>query len=638
MQNPPPLPILTDAARAELTRSGLNLIPQAISIFDADLRLVAGNRAYQVMFELPDTLLHPGTGFDETIRVLYERGEYGAVADIDAAVSARLAQARTFQPHYLERTRPNGQTISVEGAPLAEGGWIAVYTDITHTRRQEALLRARSAELSGQVLDHTERLAAANRALAATNAALEEMGRVLTQAEARTRQVTAMVPAHIAHVDAAMRYTFSNNQLAEVFPGSARRVVGLTVAEALGEANWARIAPHIRLALAGAPQVFEMTHEPSGRRVRIALTPDPAAEGAGVYVLSTDVSAEVQAREALTHAARRALAAQMTSGLAHDFGNLMTIILALQDRLGRAGLPAEALRDVEATTAAARRGTALLSGIAAMTAPRDVVPRPVELGSALSGLAAMAGPSLGEGVRLTLGLDLPEGPAMLDLGMVQDSLLNLILNARDALARQEGGGTITLSARAAGPWLTLAVEDDGPGFTPEALAQGTRPFFTTKPGQGTGLGLSTVYDQTKLAGGTLRLANTGRGARVTIRLPWRPVRPLMVLLVDDEPDIRARTRDLLTGMGHAVIEAGSLGEARGLLDLPGLGLVLSDIQLGDGFGTDLLAALPAGLPALLMTALPASDPQRLAAAVPVLQKPVDAGTLAARLTEIADAR
>ncbi|HRO14560.1 MAG TPA: PAS-domain containing protein, partial [Paracoccus sp. (in: a-proteobacteria)] len=306
-----------DDSRAELTRSGLNLIQQAISIFDADLRLALSNRPYQVMFDLPDELTRPGTGFAETIRYLVERGEYGPTDDIEQAIESRVAQARTFQPHYLERTRPDGSIVSVEGAPLSQGGWVAVYTDITAIRRTEQLLRARSAELSGQVLAHAERLSAANRQLAATNAALEEAKRILTETEAHTRQVVEMVPAHIAHMDAGYRYTFSNHQIGAVFPGVDPAVVGRTGDEMLGE-TFDRIRPHVDLALAGEPQVFEITHAGSGRRIRIALA--PGRGGGGVYVLSTDVTAEVQAREALTHGARRALAARMTSGLAHDFG------------------------------------------------------------------------------------------------------------------------------------------------------------------------------------------------------------------------------------------------------------------------------------------------------------------------------
>ncbi len=560
---------------------------------------------------------------------LAARGEYGPLDDVDAAVAQRVDQARTFQPHYMERQRPDGRTISVEGAPLSQGGWIAVYTDITHIKRQEALLRARSEELSEQVLAHAERLAAANRALAATNAALEEAKGILTRTEARTRQVTEMVPAHIAHMDGQYRYTFSNNQLGKVFPGTTPRVVGLHGRDVLGADTFARIRPHLDAAMAGQAQVFEITHPPSGRRIRIALTPDQGGKGA--YVLSTDVTAEVEAREALTHSARRALAAQMTSGLAHDFGNLLTIILGLQGRLAKSALPADAAADVQGTLAAAQRGAALLDRIGTITGPRALFPQPVDLPAQLDELAAMARPSLGPGVTLTVESHLPPGALLLDPGHLQDSLLNLLLNARDAMG---GAGTIRIVARRVSDWIDLTVTDSGPGFSPDALARATQPFFTTKAGQGSGLGLSMVYDQTKLSGGTLRLENAAEGgARVRIRLPWRRAVPRLTLLVEDDAAIRASVRQMLTGLGHAVIEADLLAEARALCDLPGLSLVLSDLQLGDGRGSDLAAT---GLPMLLMTALPADHPERTGQPCPVLTKPFAAADLAALLSRLPD--
>ncbi|MBV0891230.1 PAS-domain containing protein [Paracoccus sp. Z118] len=614
---------------SELTQSGLNLIAQAISIFDADLRLAVCNRPYQQMFDLPDRLTRFGTRFEDTIDYLVRRGEYGEVASIEEAVRVRVDQARTFQPHYIERTRPNGMVVSVEGAPLSQGGWVAVYTDITGIRRQETLLRARSEELSEQLLAHAERLSAANRALAASNAALREAKRIVTESEARTRQVTEMVPAHIAHVDRDYRYTFSNNQLGAVFPGAgtAGGIVGRAAPDLLGEETFSRIRPHLDCALAGQPQVFEMTHPPTGRRIRIAFNPDRA--GGGAYVLSTDVTAEVEAREALTHTARRAVAAQMTSGLAHDFGNLMTIILGLQGRLAKSDLAPAAAADVQATRAAAERGAALLNRIATITGPRSLTPQAVDLPELLGGLAAMARPSLGPGVELALACDLPPGPLLLDPGSLQDSLLNLLLNAHEAMA---GQGQIDLTARAAGDWIEITVRDSGPGFNGTTLKRATEPFFTTKAGQGWGLGLPMVYDQTKLAGGTLRLENApGRGARVRIRLPRRPATPRMTLLVDDDDRVRESVREMLTALGHAVIEAGSLAEARALTDLPGLSLILSDLQLGDGRGADLAGT---GLPLLLMTALPPDDPDRAGLAAPVLTKPFLAAELAAQLERL----
>ena len=608
---------------AELMRSGINLIGQALSIFDADLRLAVANHQYQAMFDLPDRLTRPGTSFEETIRYLVARGEYGPQDDPDQAVTLRVDQARAFQPHYFERQRANGRWIGVEGAPLGQGGWITVYTDITDIKRQEALLRARSAELSEQVLENAERLAATNRELAASNAALQEAQRVLTRIEARTRQVTEMVPAHIAHIDRDYRYSFSNRRLPSIFPGASDPIVGLTVEQALGASTWATLKPHIDATLSGEPQVFEITHPTSGRRIRIALTPDGAEHG--VYVLSTDVSAEVQAREALSHAGKRSLAAQLTSGMAHDFGNLLTIILGLQGRLAAQDLPQGAAEDVQATLAAARRGADLLNRLAQISGARDVSLQPTDLPALLRDLAVLARPSLGDGVVLDMRIDLQSDPLLLDPGALQDSALNLILNANAAMA---GPGRITLTARISGEWIELLVEDTGPGFTPEALRRGTEPFFSTKKGQGSGLGLSMVYDQTKLVGGTMRLENGDTGARVTLRLPLRPVSRQMVLLVEDDDTIRADARDMLIALGHAVIEAASLAEARALTDLPGLTLILSDIQLGDGLGLDLAADLPT----VLMTSLPPGDPLRERATGPVLTKPVTPARLATALS------
>ena len=139
-------------ATAQMTRAGLNLIQQALTIYDHTLRLAVCNRPFQTMFGLPEHLVTPGASFEETIRYLATTGEYGAVEDIDAFVQVRVDQARDFVPHYMERTRSNGRTISVEGSPLPQGGWVTVYTDITAARAQERLLRARSEVLSDQLL------------------------------------------------------------------------------------------------------------------------------------------------------------------------------------------------------------------------------------------------------------------------------------------------------------------------------------------------------------------------------------------------------------------------------------------------------------------------------------------------------
>jgi PAS domain-containing protein len=213
---------------AAMTSAGLNLIQQAMSIYDEDLKLVVCNRRFLEMFDIPEAHGRPGTNFKDTIRLLVERGEYGPVDDVDTAVAMRVEQARAFTPHYMERERANGRWISVEGSPLPQGGWVAVYTDITRTKRQEALLRTRSEALSDRVLNYAEDLAAANRELEATITALEEAKRQLAETEARTRQTTEMMPAHIAHVDRNRRYTFSNRKLSNVMPGRPAVLISKT--------------------------------------------------------------------------------------------------------------------------------------------------------------------------------------------------------------------------------------------------------------------------------------------------------------------------------------------------------------------------------------------------------------------------
>ncbi|MAU52758.1 MAG: hybrid sensor histidine kinase/response regulator [Roseovarius sp.] len=625
------------AERDAMTVAGLNLIQQALTIYDRDLRLAVCNRRFQEMFGLPDALATPGADFAATIRHLAARGDYGDVGDIDRFVAERVEIARAFEPHYMERTRANGRTISVEGSPLPQGGWVTVYTDITRAKRQEALLRTRSEELSDQLLSYSEELATANRELQATITALEEAKRQITEAEARTRLTAEMMPAHIAHVGPDRRYTYSNRRLTSVMPGSRADLIGVHAAEVLGPETWAVIGPQLDRAYAGTPSIFEFTHEPSSRRVRVALTPDPTS--GGVYILSMDITEETQTRAALQQTRRREMAAQLTSGLAHDFSNLLTIILGMQSRLARMVPGTEARELIDATIAAARRGGGLLNRIADMTGAREHEPVPTDLSAFLGDLETLARSALPSGVTLRMEAG-ASGRYLLDPGMLQDSLLNLILNARDACAP---AGEIALSVRPLqDTWLEFAVRDSGPGFSEEALQHALDPFFTTKGGEGSGLGLSMVYDMTKLAGGRILLGNSAEGGgQVILRLPLRPAGyarpPGLVLLVEDSPDLRSALRDMLRGAGHSVIEAASVGEATALLtDLPEISAVLSDVVL-EGARTGIeLANLPRpkGCALVLMTSLPPEDPLHRAAATaaPVLRKPFTAAQLDAALT------
>lgn len=615
----------------EMTQAGLNLIGQALSIYDAELRLVVCNRRFQEMFDLPPSLATPGASFEDTIRHLVQRGEYGQVEDSETFVQSRVQQASAFEPHYMERTRANGRTISVEGSPLPQGGWVTVYTDITRAKRSEKLLRTRSEELSDQLLSHAEELSSANRELAATITALEETKRQLTEMEARTRLTTEMMPAHIAHVDTAGVYTFSNRRLSSVMPGRPQDIVGLEIADALGPTAFQKIEPHLMAAYDGRASVFEFTDVESSRRIRVAFTPE---DRGGVYILSMDITEETQARVALQQTRRRALAAQMTSGIAHDFSNLLTIILGMQSKLQRMDVPQEAQVMIDATIGAARRGGRLLNRIGDITGSRTYQPQPTDVKALLQDLKTLATPTLPQSVGLSILDHMPPDLLLLDAGMVHDGLLNLILNARDACGTS---GQITVTAHTvADTWVEIGVSDTGPGFSDEALEKALNPFFTTKGGEGSGLGLPMVYDMAKLAGGDLRLSNTPSGACVTLRLPLRRALTTsggLALLVEDNDTLRTGFRDMLISMDFSVIEATTADEALALCaDLPDICLCLSDVKLaGNSTGIDLVRRLgESGLHCLLMTSLPPEDPlfAQAARAAPLLRKPFTARELA----------
>ena len=257
-----------------MTRAGLNLIQQALTIYDAKLRLVLSNRRFQEMFDLPAHLHTPGAAFSDCIMHLALRGDYGKLSDIESFVKERVEKAKSFTPHYMERVRANGQVISVEGTPLPHGGWVTVYTDITQIKRQEDMLRARSEELSGQLSAYSQELSTTNRKLASTISALEQSQQDLQEIEARTRLTTEMMPAHIAHVGPDRRYTYSNKRLNLVMPGRPADIINRHVAEALGAQTYSMIEPYLNSALAGKSSVFELTDDLSSRRIRTAFTPD----------------------------------------------------------------------------------------------------------------------------------------------------------------------------------------------------------------------------------------------------------------------------------------------------------------------------------------------------------------------------
>lgn len=624
---------------ASMTRSGLNLIEQALSIYDSDLKLAVANRRFQAMFNLPDHLIEIGATFADTIRHLAIKGDYGEIDDIEAFVKERVEQAKAFQPHYVERLRANGTQISVEGSPLRHGGWVTVYTDITEIRTQEAMLRDRSHNLSEQLLSRAEELTQINRELTATITALEEAKRELTESESRLKLVNEMTPAHIARVNIDGVYTYTNHKLNTIIPSAPKNILGKHIEKAVGPEAFRVLGPRFEKVKSGIPSVFEVSFAETGRQMRVALTPDSDKVGnvIGAYLLSTDITEETNARSALAHTRRRELAAQLTSGLAHDFSNLLTIILGQQNRLeSMKNLPTDIQEIVATTKAAALRGGTLLDGVSQFGSMRPLTIRSVNLSDLLKDTVRLAKAAVPDCIKINIINEIGDIPLMLDQGFTQDALLNLTLNASEAI---EGAGAISVIARRKRlDWLEFIVKDSGSGFSKKALANAFTPFFTTKSAStGRGLGLSTVFDFAKVSGGDLKLDNqTHSGAIVTLRIPFEPAvfdGSGLVLLIEDNLEIRATIREYLRKMGYSVLEADSAEEGLELSRISELAFIITDLILGgDMNGYDLAKSLREEghkIPIFVVTGLPESAPLRTKAAqiFPVLHKPFEAAAL-----------
>src|SRR5262245_30325652 len=206
----------TDGDPPSWLQAGLDHIDQGISVFDRALRLVSWNRRFVELIEFPPSMVRVGTPFEDFIRYNAQRGEYGPGC-VDELVAERVRLARTFVRHEFERVRPNGVVLSVQGAPLADGGFVTVYTDVTQRRRAEALIREHSEELEERVRQRTTELSGVNAELRQSIARLQDTTLALQKSQERLRLITDAIPASIAYVDKDMAIRFANRRFAELF-------------------------------------------------------------------------------------------------------------------------------------------------------------------------------------------------------------------------------------------------------------------------------------------------------------------------------------------------------------------------------------------------------------------------------------
>ncbi|MBI3200512.1 MAG: response regulator [Myxococcales bacterium] len=369
-----------------------------------------------------------------------------------------------------------------------------------------------------------------------------------------------------------------------------------------------------------------------------------------------------RAHEQLIHAQKMEAVGRVAGGVAHDFNNMLTIMFGCAAELERTAGSDERQRAVVAELAAACERARQITRQLLIFSRREVAcSAPVSLRGMLEELRPMLTRLAGKGVELRVAIE-SDQIASCDKGQLEQVVVNLVVNARDA-----GAKTVVLTvgqgiATDSGPIARLSVRDDGPGMSPETARRALEPFFTTKPsGQGTGLGLSVADSVIRAFGGSVDLSSTlGAGTTVTVRLPAeaRAAEPvgmhsalqsggeraprLAILVVEDEAPVRAIMLRILQGAGYSVTAVETVQDAvQVMTDLARpVDALLTDYQLPDGTGAQVIDALARhrpGVPCLLTTGYMNADVERLAD-VPLLPKPFTPSELKARVAELMPAR
>ncbi|WP_434713340.1 response regulator [Rhizobium sp. YTUHZ045] len=372
--------------------------------------------------------------------------------------------------------------------------------------------------------------------------------------------------------DGSLHWTEVHAQLYADRYGSAKKLVGVcsdTTARKTAEENLRRLNENLE------ERVRERTREVN----------------AAHQTLIEEVAQRERAEEQLRQSQKMEAIGQLTGGVAHDFNNLLMVVLGNLELLGKhvAG-DAKATRLVEGALQGARRGAALTQRLLAFARQQDLQVKPVDLAELVFGMNDLLRRSVGPSVSIETMLPAALPPALADANQLELALLNLAVNARDAMPE---GGTLCISLREEqvigndrdvreGSYLVLAVADSGIGMDADTLKKAVDPFFSTKElGKGTGLGLSMIHGLAIQLNGALVLkSDVGVGTTAELWLPatgLRPERPvdelpapqaasrLRILLVDDDALIAMSSVDMLEDLGHEVVEANSGSEALELI-------------------------------------------------------------------------
>ena len=449
-------------------------------------------------------------------------------------------------------------------------------------------------------------------------------------------------------------------------PGMGEQVRAAVARAAEGET----VRQEVTVILPSGPRSYDFSVRP---------VIDELGRVIGLVLEAVDLTDQRQAEEALRQSQKMEAVGQLTGGLAHDFNNLLTGISGslemMQTRLGQ-GRFTELERYATAAQSASKRAAALTHRLLAFSRRQTLAPKPTDANRLITGMEDLIRRTVGPAIRLDVAGAKGLWITLVDPPQLENALLNLCINARDAM--QEGGrltietGNRRFDERAArerelepGQYVSVCVRDTGCGMKPEVIARAFDPFFTTKPtGMGTGLGLSMIYGFAKQSGGQVRISSEiGQGSTVCLYLPRhrgraerayapafaeasRAGRGETVLVVDDEPSVRMLVIDVLEEHGYAAVEASDGVSGLSVLRSDArVDLLVTDVGLPNGMNgrqvADAGRALRPSLKVLFITgygesAILGDGP--LEPGMQVMTKPFAIEDLAGRIKDLINAK
>ncbi len=460
------------------------------------------------------------------------------------------------------------------------------------------------------------------RALLKREAALEAAQQENKKSEMQLQLVSDAMPVLIGYVDADERVRVMNKIGEDWYARPRAELIGRSIRDMLPGQLFGQLDQHVAAALSGKSVNFEHAAiYPDGiaRQVRGRYIPHVAPNGQvqGYFALVEDVTAQRETEEQLRQAQKTEALGQLTGGIAHDFNNLLGIILGnieiLHDHQAE---DPESRTLVEGAINACVRGGELTQRLLAFSRKQVLAPRVVSTNGLIANTALLLRRTIPSSIHIETMLAEDLWPAMVDAGQLENAIVNLSINARDAMP---AGGKLTIETAnmeigldtaddsadelAAGSYVTVTVSDSGTGMPSDVVARVFEPFFTTKEvGKGSGLGLSMVYGFAKQSGGQVKIySEVGGGTSVRLYLPkansdvvsLTPDRPRdldlpagrgeTILVVEDAEDLRHIAIAHLQNLGYTVLQAGEGPTALAMLqERPDIDLLFTDVILPDG--------------------------------------------------------